>query len=239
MLMYYLYRHTRLDINTPFYIGVGTFEDADNFKSSYKRAFTKGGRNKYWINITNKVDYKVDILYEDISKEVILNKEIEFIKLYGLKQDGGILCNMTYGGEHTTFSQEMKDRISKRMLGNKNSLGNKPSEYNRLQTSLRFKGNTIWRGRKHKDESKQKLSAKLKGRKLSEEHIKSLMGSRSSNKPIICNDIKYNSTCDCVRLLFNCNTTVYDNKFRSYKNGIIRQLKGKIDFYKGYKFEYL
>ena len=93
---YYLYSHTRLDTNEPFYIGIGTKKNYSTYKSIYSRAHEKSSRNKYWKSIINKTDYKIDILIETNDYEFIKNKEIEYIadykKLYKL-------ANFTKGGD--------------------------------------------------------------------------------------------------------------------------------------------
>jgi hypothetical protein len=100
-----VYRHIRLDKNEPFYIGIG----------SMKRAYSKQGRNVIWKNIVKKTDYRVDILFEDLTREEACEKEIEFIKLYGRKDLGtGTLSNRTDGGEGTgNHSDETKLKIVK------------------------------------------------------------------------------------------------------------------------------
>ena len=52
--MAYVYKHTRLDTNQVFYIGIGN----DN---SYKRAYNKYDRNYIWKNIINSEKPKVGI----------------------------------------------------------------------------------------------------------------------------------------------------------------------------------
>lgn len=100
--IHYLYRHIRLDTNEVFYVGIGTKLSNKTFKSSYNRAFSKSGRSKHWNNITNKVDYKIEILLESDNYSFILRKEIEFIALYGRRDLGkGTLINLTDGGEGT------------------------------------------------------------------------------------------------------------------------------------------
>ena len=105
---YYLYRHIRPDKNEVFYIGIGK---KVNYKYSikcysndYKRAFTKGKRNKIWNDIVNKNNgvYQVEIVMESNNYAFIKKKEIEFIALYGQKNNGsGTLSNLTKGGEGT------------------------------------------------------------------------------------------------------------------------------------------
>ena len=56
----FVYRHIRLDKNIPFYIGIGTTE---------KRAYRKDGRNPIWNNIVNLTNYRVEILFDNLSKK--------------------------------------------------------------------------------------------------------------------------------------------------------------------------
>jgi len=110
--MFYLYRHIRLDKNTPFYIGIG--KHRRNFHS-YERAHYKTNRTKHWKNIVNKAGYRVEIMLEVDSLELIMKKEKEFIALYGRKVDGGILVNLTTGGDGSMghiVSNEVRERLS-------------------------------------------------------------------------------------------------------------------------------
>ncbi|MGI9138481.1 MAG: hypothetical protein ACR2IM_05525 [Sediminibacterium sp.] len=143
--MSYVYRHIRLDKNEPFYIRIGS----DNV---YKRANTTKGRNKIWNDIVNKTDFDVEILLDNISWEQACKKEIEFIKLYGRKIDGGILSNITKGGDG--------------VLGLKN---NKLIERNK---------SGIWKGKKHTEETKLLMSLKSKGVKKTPEAIKKMISSK-------------------------------------------------------------
>jgi len=91
--MAYVYRHIRLDKNVPFYIGIGLKDDG------FSRAYTKLGRNYYWNNIVSLTGYEVEILFDGISKEEAYRKEKEFISIYKRVKDGGVLSNLTLGGE--------------------------------------------------------------------------------------------------------------------------------------------
>ena len=136
--MAYIYRHIRLDKNEPFYIGIGS----DN---AYKRAYSTDSRNKHWQNITNKYPYEVDILLDNISTVDAKLKEIEFIKLYKRRLDGGTLCNITLGGEGANGlvrTKENKDKLSK-----------------------------FFKGKKRPKEVGEKISLKLKGRKLNSDRV--------------------------------------------------------------------
>lgn len=108
--MAYVYRHIRLDKNEPFYIGVGN-------DTRFKRAKEKCGRNSMWNRIVSKHGYKIDILMSDIDRCVALEKEIEFIILYGRRDLGlGTLANMTDGGEEGNLnhvvSKETREKHS-------------------------------------------------------------------------------------------------------------------------------
>lgn len=115
---HFVYRHIRIDKNEPFYIGIGTVSNG----GLYNRAFTKK-RNNLWAKITDKTNYRVEILFETNYKQEAFGKEIEFIKLYGrISDNSGILANLTTGGEGVTgfkFNQETIEGFRLRQLGSK------------------------------------------------------------------------------------------------------------------------
>lgn len=108
--MAYVYRHTRLDKNEPFYIGIGSDE-------KYNRAYEKARRNSLWKKIVAKTDYEIEILIDNISFDSAKEKEIEFVKLYGRKDLGtGCLVNLTDGGDGTVnkvITDEYRKKLSK------------------------------------------------------------------------------------------------------------------------------
>lgn len=140
-----VYRHIRLDKNEVFYIGIGKDEN---------RPYESRGRNIYWNRIVSKSNYKIEIIFDNISYEDAKIKEIEFIKLYGRKDLGlGTLCNMTDGGEGMSgyiTSQETKDKISKTKSGKKNE-----------KLSKLCKGLKKRLGAKLSNETKDKISKSL------------------------------------------------------------------------------
>lgn len=108
-----VYRHIRLDKNEPFYIGIG------NEKS---RAYDKRGRTNWWKNIAKK-GYEVEILFEDIDFEEAIKKEIEFIALYGRKNNStGTLVNLTDGGQGTIGYRHTRESIEKCRFAAKNQI---------------------------------------------------------------------------------------------------------------------
>ncbi len=110
-----VYRHIRLDNGQPFYIGISTND---------KRAYSTRDRSKFWKRIVDKCGFEVEILFDNISYEMAIRKEIEFILLYGRKDlKSGILCNMTNGGEGLCgykFPDERKKYLSKKYSGELN-----------------------------------------------------------------------------------------------------------------------
>lgn len=97
---YFLYRHIRLDKDEPFYIGVGTKKKGKTFIERYIRAYTRYDRSRIWNSIIKKTEYEIEIMFESDDRKFVLDKEKEFIKLYGrIDILTGTLSNMTDGGE--------------------------------------------------------------------------------------------------------------------------------------------
>lgn len=138
--MAYVYRHIRLDTNVPFYIGISKKDDADYSRANqFKRKF----RSERWCHVYNKTPIEVEILFDGVPFDFAKEKEKEFIKLYGRKEDGGTLMNLTLGGDgksgipNPSLSKyrynwvgrkhrpESRDRIAKSNMGKKHTLESK------------------------------------------------------------------------------------------------------------------
>jgi hypothetical protein len=158
-----VYRHIRLDKNEPFYIGIGR----DN------RPTSKKDRNKWWKNVTNKSDYRVDILFTNLSWEEACKKEIELIQLYGRRDLGlGTLVNMTNGGEGNDGYKHTKDairKISQASLGNTYASGNKDNPKSKEHRENISKAMTGFKRPPMTDEHRIKLSKAHEGRIVSKE----------------------------------------------------------------------
>ena len=87
MNIYYIYQHRRNDTGQIFYVGKGT----------NKRCSQRSNRNKNWKEITNKTDYTIEILFENLPKEIAFLVEIGLISKY--KTQGIELCNSSIGGQ--------------------------------------------------------------------------------------------------------------------------------------------
>ena len=147
-----VYMHIKKTNGEAFYIGMG----------NPKRPYDKGGnRSNWWKKTANKYGYEVVILKEGISWSDACKIEIDLIKYFGRRDSGqGALVNMTDGGD-----------------GQKN-----PSAETRTKISVGNKGNTNMLGKSHSEESKAKISASKKGKKLSAEHIAKISAGNKGKK---------------------------------------------------------
>ena len=138
----------------PFYIGIGV---------STKRAYSKTHRNDHWKAIVGKTDYEVEVLFDDIDYEYAKIKEKEFIALYKRKEDGGLLCNLTLGGDGVLGIVHTEDARKKMGAPNK---GKTISEWHRKRIS------EFWKGKPTPEETKKKMSESQLGEKNSRYGIK-------------------------------------------------------------------
>jgi hypothetical protein len=152
--MAYLYRHIRLDKNEPFYIGIATY---------LKRAYDKSSRkNKIWQNIIKKTPYEIEILFDDLTREAVLEKEKEFIALYGRINKGtGTLSNLTDGGEDFTGEWNKGRKASEETKSKLREAAKKKKPRSR---ECYEKTAAALRGRPKSEEHKRKLSEHFKGK---------------------------------------------------------------------------
>jgi hypothetical protein len=131
MNKHFLYRHIRLDKNEVFYIGIGTKKPwFTNQETEYRRAYEKFNRTNYWKNITDKTNYRVEILMESDNYNFIKNKEFEFIKIYGRKDlQLGTLTNLTNGGEGNIGRKATEAQKKAMSLQHKGRVSNKSKVY--------------------------------------------------------------------------------------------------------------
>lgn len=197
--MAYIYRHIRLDINQPFYIGIGS-------DTEYKRANSNHNRTKYWKNIVSKTAYRIDIIMDNLTWEEACEKEKEFIQLYKRKCDGGILCNLTLGGEGV---QGLKHSEKSRQLMSLQRTGRKQSQETIRKRSEKFKGiNNPNYGKTIPDYQKEIIAAAQRGRKKSDAE-KEAIYSKTRKKVLDLNtNIIYSSINDAAKAFNVYNTTV-------------------------------
>jgi len=137
----------------------------------------KHDSNKLKVNIIKKIrkggeEPIVEIVKEDLTEDEAFQIETEQIKLYGRIEDGGLLANMSDGGEGQSgyrFTDEVKRSLSQMFSGDKNPFYGKKHSKESLE-----KIGDINRGKVLDDEWRKKLSESTKGRKKSEEHKKKI-----------------------------------------------------------------
>jgi len=201
--MAYVYRHIRLDKNQPFYIGIGKDDD---FK--FKRAYYKNKqkRNKIWLDIVNKTEYKVEILFDDLTWEEACEKEKEFIGLYGrINTQTGCLANMTNGGDGmvgVVRTEEYKLKLSERQKNGK---------------AYRF-------GKKLSDETKKKISDSLKNRFVSNETKFKISNSLKGIKHFAYGKLSKKA----IKVIDTETNIVYDSIYLCEKNTIYNKLSSKL-----------
>ncbi len=196
---FYVYRHIRLDTNTPFYIG----------KGRKRRAYKKSGRNLYWKNIQKNSEYKVEILQKKLTEEEALLKEIKLIKLY--KSLGYCEANLTFGGEGVSgykWTVKQKQEHSLRMkVYNKQHVGKSHARGYKHTKEAKKRISKAHIGKVFKKETREKLSKAHTGKKLTKDHKKKISlankGKFKEGKKVVCIDtgIIYNSTAEASRLL--------------------------------------
>jgi hypothetical protein len=142
---FYVYEHWRPDTNTCFYVGKGT----------NRRAWVMSKRNLHHKAIQSKLIFAglfvdVRIVISNLTEEAAYLVEKDRIAFYGREN----LSNMTDGGEGGMPNppQEIRQKISNRMKGNKWNVGKKLSEETRKKQSEAHK-NKIF-----SDEHRRKLS---------------------------------------------------------------------------------
>ena len=159
---YYVYAYLREDM-TPYYIGKGTG----------RRSHQKNKKTHKFVKIP-KDRTKIVYIVESITEDDALIKEKEIIKFYGRKLDGGILVNISEGGERgyavmkgKKHTEESKNKMSNSHNGkntwNKGKCGlQNHSDETKQKISNNSKGNKSRTGQKQSQEEKNKKSESLK-----------------------------------------------------------------------------
>lgn len=186
--IYYVYGYVRLDTNTYFYIGKGK----DN------RYLRLDNRKQHFINILNKTECAVEILYDNLTEDEAFQLEVDTIydlvfnegysiEIKGVERNNeGHLVNCTWGGEGTSglSIKQSKETIANRVAKN---IGQKRSnEQRKTMSDARNKRlnehpeekerlKILRCGCKTSEETKTKLSKIKKGKTQSEQQKKAVM----------------------------------------------------------------
>lgn len=222
LYMYIVYQHVN-KINGKRYIGITKRKpeerwgsNGSNYNSSphFYNAIKKYG----WDN------FEHEVLFENLSKDEACEKEKELIKIYNTT-DRRFGYNSTTGGEMFEMTDDVKLKMSKSMIGNKNSLG-KPCSKEKAK-----KISDAQKGKKLSNEHKKKLSESAKKRHVpcSDEKREMLRNNYPNMKKVYCveTDIVYKSVQECARQL-NVHAT-----------NVSKVCNGKLKSTSGYHFIYL
>jgi len=105
----YVYFYVRKD-GSPYYIGIG----------KKNRAFAKHAHKNHNKDFKPKCNDQIIIVHQDLSREEAKKLEIEYIAKFKRKCDGGILINLTIGGDGRNgdkASEETKRKMSEAHKG--------------------------------------------------------------------------------------------------------------------------
>lgn len=219
--MYSVYCHIN-KINNKMYIGM----TKQNPSNRWGKNGNKYKSSKYFYSAIQKYgwdNFEHIILFENLTEFEACNKEIELILKYNTtNREFGY--NSTFGGEHFTMTEEAKLKLSKAMIGNKNSQGHPctKEKANKISNALK--------GKKFNDEHKQKLSAAAKQRHVacSETKKEILRNTNPKMKKVYCSETNkiYKSIQECAREL------------NLFATNVSKVCKGKMKSTKGYHLSY-
>lgn len=176
-MIFYVYEHWRLDKDECFYVG----------KGSAGRAYSRSQRNTHWKNIVKKLEnngfaYEVRIVSCNLSEKEAFELEQQRITFWKNIVD---LSNQTDGGEGFSggaHSEKSKEKISIKLMGNKNCLGRSLSEDQKKKISIGMIGKKNFLGKKHTEEANKKRSEANKNMYFSDEHKLKISASKKGKK---------------------------------------------------------
>lgn len=159
-MKYYVYELIDGNTNLPFYVGKGCEKRMYSHINCVKNGYIPHG-NKYLFNkIKSILDSDNVIIHRKIfvsedEQEVFL-MEMKRIKEIGIEK----LCNLTYGGEGNSPTQEVREKISETLTGHS------VSKETREKISKKLKGKVFPHmiGRKMSQEARNKMSLAKKNR---------------------------------------------------------------------------
>jgi hypothetical protein len=190
---FYTYAYLRED-RTPYYIGKGT---GKRIYSRIKNINLPKDKSRIIFlkqNLTEQEAFKHEIYMiavfgrKDLETGILRNRTDGGEGASGYRHNENAKKKMSerMRGNKITLgfkcSEETKRKMSERMIGNNRSKGNIMSKERKEEMSQRMKGNKNTLGFKHSEETKRKMSEirkgipnlKLRGRKLSPEHIQKI-----------------------------------------------------------------
>jgi hypothetical protein len=101
-----IYVHKRISDGSVFYVGI-----CKDSRSSI-RPYEKHNRSEFWKRIEKKHGRTVHIILSGVSNQFASETEKWLISVFGKSNNGGLLCNITDGGEGTIgYSHTEESRI--------------------------------------------------------------------------------------------------------------------------------
>lgn len=168
---YYIYELIDPRTEKPFYVG-WTSRTSDLRFSEHLRETRSKTVNLEKVKILKEILNEnlkpiTKIVFQSVDKEESIKEEIRLIDYYGRIRDGGILTNISKGGEHHIVSDKVKKHLSEirknktyeEILGKDKALDLKK----RISKSVSGELNPMY-GKKHTLEARKKMSEKLKGK---------------------------------------------------------------------------
>jgi hypothetical protein len=162
---------------TPFYVGKGI---GQRYKKhlQYARLGYKDC-NEFKKNVINKIlregkEPIIEKIVENVDNELACFVEEEYIRKYGRRTEGGILTNMTDGGDEGFKMDPISvEKMRQKKLGVPSCLGVKHTEEARKNMSLAHKGPRPWMvGKKRSPETIEKMRNSKKGKPSGRKGIK-------------------------------------------------------------------
>lgn len=241
--MFYVYIHINPSTGRPFYVG----------KGKDKRAYSNGGRNKFWYNIVAKYGKEVKILQEGLSEQDAHKLETELIRLYGRRNIGtGDLVNLTDGGEgvhgkvytkkeRKQLSTIMKQHYESKDARNKRSIiaqqvNARPEVKEKISTSMKLLNKNSRVLRKKRRDTKVSWND-IHVRNVRTANIKAVRSTEESrNKTRIRSQKTYSGfiSPDGVKYENVTNLSQFCKKHGITKNGMYWLASGKLNQHKGW-----
>jgi hypothetical protein len=137
----YVYFYVRED-DSPYYVGIG----------KKNRAYTKHAHRSHNIDFKPKSNDRILIVHQNISNEEAKKLEIDYIKQYGRKCDGGILINLTLGGDGRNGDKATEETKRKMSVAHKGKII-KPESISKMVETRKANGSYI-----PSDETRKKMS---------------------------------------------------------------------------------
>lgn len=176
-----VYKHTCID-NNKVYIGITSQYPASLRWGANGKNYSLNTRIGCAIKAHGWDHFTHEILFEGLSKSDACKKEIELIAFYH-SQDKEFGYNMLAGGDAPSITAEIRTKMSKAMMGNKN--GAHPcKEETKLKISLAQIGKVV----SAETRLHQSIATKNRKRQSCSEETKKKISAKHKKKAVLCID---------------------------------------------------